>query len=595
MRCYSTWMLVLLFSLSVTLGCGDKSSSSTGSSSSDQVADSGATADAGSGESPDTSTGDDPGMDGDPGEEGMDEDLAGSFEGEEGFDPSEEGMDEDLAEDDFDPADEAMDEDLGSLEGEDDFDPADEAMDEDLAGFEGDEGFDPGSGDPAAGGFAGGRRPTPRKPATLLGSSQAAFAQGQNRNAFNYAYAAVLLDPEAGPKLLSQYQWVPGLRRPALGVRWGIGIQFVGSKDAQKQPYPIGVDQKLPERRSSRNRGDDFGAGGSPDDFGEDPGFGDDGLEGGFPGSGGGQRGNSELKKYTGILGDKVIRRLQARIDRDYYGTFLKTAKTAGSSTGRSGGQSAGGFDPADGGFDPADDGLDPADEGFDPADEGFDPADEGIDPGAGFGGGRRSSSGSGLPGVTMLGVGSLEELGKKAQKSDLDAVIIFEVRAAVNRKTKLVTNNTTIQLYDVHMAKVVKKNKTALNNVKIQIQNKTAKGNEVDEMIEKEIDQIFLAAEAYRMQALPELTAQVVLDNRIMPMVSKKYENPLPMLAELRYWHSKKLLTTEHLAIACRELVGEQVAQQLLSGDAKLQQAIVKTLLSSNATEGKEVAPAFR
>ena len=64
---------------------------------------------------------------------------------------------------------------------------------------------------------------------------------------------------------MSQYQWVPGLRRPALGVRWGIGIQFVGSKDAQKQPYPIGVEQKLPEKRSSnRNRGDDFGAG-SPD------------------------------------------------------------------------------------------------------------------------------------------------------------------------------------------------------------------------------------------------------------------------------------------------------------------------------------------
>ena len=113
--------------------------------------------------------------------------------------------------------------------------------------------------------------------------------------------------------------------------------------------------------------------------------------------------------------------------------------------------------------------------------------------------------------------------------------------------------------------------------------------------MIEKEIDQIFLAAEAYKMQALPQLTAQVVLDNRVMPMVSKKYENPLPMLAELRFWHSRKLLTTEHLAIACRELVGAEVAQQLLSGDAKLQQAIVKTLLSSNAAEGKEAAPAFR
>ena len=118
---------------------------------------------------------------------------------------------------------------------------------------------------------------------------------------------------------------------------------------------------------------------------------------------------------------------------------------------------------------------------------------------------------------------------------------------------------------------------------------------NEVDEMIEKEIDQIFLAAEAYRVRDLPPLTAQVVLDNRIMPMVSKKYANPLPVLAELRFWHARKLLTTEHLAIACKELVGEKVAQQLLSGDAKSQQAVVNGLLSNNAAEGAESGPTFR
>lgn len=196
---------------------------------------------------------------------------------------------------------------------------------------------------------------------------------------------------------------------------------------------------------------------------------------------------------------------------------------------------------------------------------------------------------------MTMLGVGTLDQLNQKAQESDLDAVVIFEVKVVVNKKTKLVTNNTTIQLYDVQTAKVVKKNKTVLNNVRIQIQSKSAKGNEVDEMIEKEIDQIFLAAEAYKVQALPQLTPQVVLDNRIMPMVSKKYPNPLPVLAELRFWHAQKLLTTEHLAIACKELVGEKVAQQLLSGDPKAQQAVVKGLLSNNAAEGEASAPAFR
>ncbi|MFP6671466.1 MAG: hypothetical protein VB857_08635, partial [Pirellulaceae bacterium] len=305
------------------------------------------------------------------------------------------------------------------------------------------------------------------------------------------------------------------------------------------------------------------------------------------PGSGGGsQGGNTELKKYTGTLGDKVIKRLRDRIERGYYGTLLKTAKSGGSSAG---GQSAGGFDPAEAGFDPADEGLD-----------GTGAAGGLAGPGAGFpgAGGQRGSSSGGLPGVTMLGVGTLDQLSQKAQQSDLDAVIIFEVKVIVNPRTKLVTNNTTIQLFDVQMRKVVKKNKTPLNNVKIQIQSETAKGNEVDEMIEKEIDQIFQSAEAeaYRVQEkLPQLTAQVVLANRIMPMVSKKYANPLPVLAELRFWHARNLLTTEHLAIACKELVGEKVAQQLLSGDAKSQQAVVKGLLSNNAAEGGESGPAFR
>ena len=592
MRFFTTWTLVLLLSLSLTLGCKKKTSSSASGNSSGEVADNGSTSDAGmtGGAGPGMDGGAGPGMDGDPSEEGMDEDMAAGFEGGEGFDPAEEGMDdEDLA---------------AGFEGGEGFDPAEDGSDEDLAaGFEGGEGFDPANEDPDGtgaaggfagpggtadpGGFAGGGRPAQRKPATLLDASHQAFAKGQTRNGFNYAFAAVLLDPEAGPKLLNQYQWVPALKRPVLGVRWGIGVQFVGSKDAAKKPYPIGVEQKLPEKRSAnRNRGDDFG-GGNPDDFGADPGgLGDDALGGGFPGSGGGsQGGNSELKKYTGTLGDKVMQRLRGRIERGYYGTLLKTAKSGGSSAG---GQSAGGFDPAEAGFDPAEAGFDPADEGLD----GTGAAGGFAGPGAG---GQRGSSSGGLPGVTMLGVGTLDQLSQKAQQSDLDAVIIFEVKVVVNPRTKLVTNNTTIQLFDVQMGKVVKKNKTVLNNVKIQIQGKTAKGNEVDEMIEKEIDQIFLAAEVYRVKDLPQLTAQVVLDNRVMPMVSKKYANPLPMLAELRFWHARNLLTTEHLTIACKELVGEKVAQQLLSGDAKSQQAVVKGLLSNNAAEGAESGPAFR
>ncbi|MCP4811635.1 MAG: hypothetical protein GY888_03930, partial [Planctomycetaceae bacterium] len=408
------------------------------------------------------------------------------------------------------------------------------------------------------------------------------------------AFAAVLLDKKVAPELLAQYQWVAGLRRPVLGVRWGIGIQFIGSKDAAKNPYPIGKDQKLPEKGSSRNRnrggGDDLG---DPGDFdGADAGFADDDPSGGFPGSGAGRNGNSELGKYTGDLGNKVIQRLQGRIERGYYGTVLKEALAGGGSAAGQGNQ-GGGFGP--GGFDPADEGLD---EGLDPGDDGLDGAGFAGPGGGGFpgsGGGRRGGSQNDLPGVSMLGVGTLDQLSAKAQQQNLDVAIIFEVKVTVNSRTKLVTNNTTIQLYDVESAKVVKKNKTVLNNVKIQIKNKTAKGDEVDEMIEKEIDQIFLAAEAYRVKEMPALTPELVLNNRVIPMVKKDYPNPLPVLAELRFWHGRKLLTTEHLVIACKELLDEAAANQLLNGDEKSQAAVVKTWLPGGAAARESSSTPFR
>ena len=211
--------------------------------------------------------------------------------------------------------------------------------------------------------------------------------------------------------------------------------------------------------------------------------------------------------------------------------------------------------------------------------------------------GGRRGGSQGALPGVTMLGVGTLDQLSVKAQQQDLDVVIIFQVKVVVSSRTKLVTNNTTIQLYDVEAAKVVKKNKTALNNVKIQIKSKTAKGNEVEEMIQKEIDQIFndYADTVYRVKEMPALTPELVLNNRVIPMVKKDYPNPLPVLAELRFWHGRKLLTTEHMVIACKELLDEAAANQLLSGDEKSQAALVKTWLPGGAAARESSSTPFR
>ena len=198
-----------------------------------------------------------------------------------------------------------------------------------------------------------------------------------------------------------------------------------------------------------------------------------------------------------------------------------------------------------------------------------------------------------------MLGVGKLEDLADAARQHELDVVIVFEVKVSVNKRTKLVTNNTTLQLFDVQKGKVVKKNRAALNNVKVQRDSEKAKGNEIDEMIEKEIDQIFLGPDAadavYRVKELPALTAENVLEFRITPMVKEDYENPLPVLAELHFWVSRQLLKPDHLAIAYKELLDEDVAEKLLKGDEKTKAEVVKTWLPGGRGDRERESTPFR
>lgn len=563
MRFFMTLTLVLFLALSLTLGCKKKSEVPANNQVTDNNADAGGggneTADSGAGGGMDGGS-----MDDDPTNQEMDDD-AGEMAGDEGIDPAEEDGD-----------------DLSGLDGTGDpgnidgtGDPALEG-DDGLSGLDGTGDID-GTGDPANAG--GGQRGSQRKPATFLEGSKQSFASSANRSAFNYAFAALLTDKEAAPELLTQYQWVPGLRRPALGVRWGIGIQFVGTQEAAKNPYPIGTEQKMPEKGSSRrNQGDNLG---SPDDLGGDLGLADDGLSGGFAGGNG--QGGSDLKKYTGELGQKVIQRLQARIERGYYGSVLKTAMADGGSRGGQQGSFAGGNTA---GFDPADDAID-------------DPAGAGLDP-AGGGNGRRGAGNQGMPtGVTMLGVGKLEDLADAARRHELDVVIVFEVKVVVNRRTKLVTNNTMLHLFDVQAGKVVKKSKSALNNIKVQKLSEKANEEEIEDMIQDEIDQIFLgpgAADAvYSVKELPALTAENVLEFRITPMIKEDYQNPLPVLAELHFWLSRQLLKPNHLAIAYKELLGDDVAEKLLNGDDKTKAEVVKTWLPGGRVDRERASTPFR
>ena len=56
-----------------------------------------------------------------------------------------------------------------------------------------------------------------------------------------YKYFAGLVLNKDDKKVISEYSWIPGLKRPAAVVRWGIAVTPTGSQDLMKNPDPIEV------------------------------------------------------------------------------------------------------------------------------------------------------------------------------------------------------------------------------------------------------------------------------------------------------------------------------------------------------------------
>ena len=165
------------------------------------------------------------------------------------------------------------------------------------------------------------RRPEP--PKTFDGKADLAFRTGRDGDAMLYLFAHALTDVENGPALLEKYRWVGSLKRPTLGVRWGLGVQYTEKGRMEGDPKPIGTTQDLPQgRRDDRRRGDS-GYGSSTGVGSRSGRPGTDRDSGGDPQS---EFTSEGLQYYTGDVGAKVVERLRMRHERAYYGEVLKGA-----------------------------------------------------------------------------------------------------------------------------------------------------------------------------------------------------------------------------------------------------------------------------
>ncbi|MHB0960918.1 MAG: hypothetical protein ACYC0X_33575 [Pirellulaceae bacterium] len=195
-----------------------------------------------------------------------------------------------------------------------------------------------GSGYPGApgalpGSMAGAEEPAEPERETFIMKAERSMQQGNDKQALDYVYASAVA--EEGTEVLDKFRWVNAFKRPAVAVRWGLGVQVtVSPKNYDGSYYPVGSTQTLPEKssRTRRNDGQPRGGAGASGPGMMGPGRPPGGMNPGMPGSGGmypgapgagAAAGSDLLASAAGEVGEELLRGLKERVDRDEYGEIL--------------------------------------------------------------------------------------------------------------------------------------------------------------------------------------------------------------------------------------------------------------------------------
>ena len=433
-----------------------------------------------------------------------------------------------------------------------------------------------GEGMGGMGGMGGGQ-PTPKTLAEMANNS---YAQGKDKQAIDLIYAAAIAD-ENPANILTHFRWIPGAKRPGLAVRFGLAVNVkMTPRDYNGDAKPIGTEQKLTSNRGGNNGNQGFGSGsGGPPGLDGMEGMGDMAGMGGMGGPGmgmGGQNGGGipeELKKYTGDLGEEIAKALKERVTKGHFGTILQIAASKSSPSGGGDSMGMGGMDGMGGGM--------------------GDMAGMGGGGMGGMGGGGMGGMGGGggsngiAPGIVMLGEGTIDQVLETAVEEDLDAVIFFDISIAHIPKNGLVRNTTNMSLYDVSSGRQLKKS-VPLVNIALQTERKRAKDQKKPDPLVEKVDDFFKTVDMnYKMAKMPQnLTAEVVQQHRLIPLVNSKTISPLKALAEIAFYHKYDLCPEAHRKIAYDSIVGKQMSAQLIAGNLELRLSAVDVFLDVESSK---------
>jgi hypothetical protein len=423
-------------------------------------------------------------------------------------------------------------------------------------------------------GYGPGRTRTgePAKPLTLQEMAEAAFQQGKDREAFQFLYGhALTADDQVATELLGKMGLLTPAKRPALAVRWGVGVALTGPPALN--PFPIGTKQNqvgAPRAGARGGGGGDLTMGepqmgqprvGQPEmGLAEGPRpFGEDGAPaGGAAAVVGGGPIDPTLLKLTGELGQRFVDGLRQRIAQGDFGQVLIV-------TGASRSRSRGGGYGGGSGYGDEESGYGGDEEGYGGyGEEGGYGGGMGR-PGASRGGNQQKGPSQLAPGAVMLGVGSnIKDLRTVAAAYELDVLCVFNVDLKPNTRLGTTINETSIEIHNMADPKERPfQSKTKLNNIAVQVARQTGKPDSVDKLM----DEVFEHVDStWKLSPMPALNEEAVL-NRLRPVITEPQENPLPILAEIRMYKTRDLLKDEFFIAAYKSVLGDQQAVLLATG----------------------------
>lgn len=380
-------------------------------------------------------------------------------------------------------------------------------------------------------------RPSGPLPGSFLALAQTAMKAGKEREAIQFLCAHYAV--HGGDDLAKKMNWVDGLKRPALAVRIGIGVVFTAPPDFRGDPQPIGrmaaapagttkPGEKKPRKRfGQRTQNQQQQQTGPAAKIPNDP--------------------LGTLVFFTGELGEGLLDRLDEREGPQGLGVAL-TELTKQPATPAN---AAGGVNPMNAAMLPMEIPMG--------VQAGGETVGEGTD--------LRSREPQSLgPGITLLGVQPDDKaLKKRAKEQGVDALIIFDVDVRPARASSLVNNSTKITLYSLAQDDSLVTTRE-INNQKVA--DDRAKSRETD-VVETEMERLFETFDKhFRMKELPAaITPERVL-TRVQNLAKQLPDNPaaLGLLAEMRFYQAKGLVSQVDIVMALQEALGEETVGKLLA-----------------------------